>query len=102
MPNARPVSESWVGRSISRVEDSALLTGNGRFIDDLGTPPGTLHAAILRSPHAHAEIASIDTARARAADSVASVLTGQDIRAHTASLVVGVRAPIASWPMAVH
>src|SRR5947199_339372 len=36
----------WVGRSIPRVEDAALLTGRGRFIDDLGVRPGTLHAAI--------------------------------------------------------
>ena len=45
----------WVGRSIPRVEDAALLTGRGRFIDDLGVRPGTLYAAILRSPHAHAQ-----------------------------------------------
>ena len=50
----------WVGRSLERVEDAALLTGRGRFIDDLGVRPGTLHAAILRSPHAHADIVSID------------------------------------------
>ena len=55
MPDTHPISEPWVGRSIPRVEDGALLTGHGRFIDDLGTPPGTLHAAILRSPHAHAD-----------------------------------------------
>ncbi len=42
---------TWVGQSIERVEDAALLTGRGRYIDDLGVPPGTLHAAILRSPH---------------------------------------------------
>ena len=45
---------TWCGQSIERVEDAALLTGRGRFIDDLGEKPGTLHAAILRSPHAHA------------------------------------------------
>jgi 2-furoyl-CoA dehydrogenase large subunit len=38
----------WVGRSIARVEDAALLSGRGRFIDDLGVRPGTLHAAMLR------------------------------------------------------
>lgn len=37
----------WVGRSIERVEDGSLLTGRGRFIDDLGVAPGTLEAAIL-------------------------------------------------------
>jgi 2-furoyl-CoA dehydrogenase large subunit len=101
MPETRPTTEGWVGRSIPRVEDAALLTGNGRFIDDLGTAPGTLHAAILRSPHAFAEIAPIDAARARAMPGVALVLTGDDVRAHTNSLLVGVRAPIESWPIAV-
>ena len=48
------VATTWCGQSIERVEDAALLTGRGRFIDDLGVTPGTLHAAILRSPHAHA------------------------------------------------
>jgi 2-furoyl-CoA dehydrogenase large subunit len=91
----------WVGRSLPRVEDAALLTGRGRYIDDLGTPPGTLHAAFLRSPHAHAEIASVDVARAQAAPGVAAVLTGRDIQALTTSLVVGVKAPIECWPIAV-
>src|SRR5258708_324895 len=87
---ARP----WVGQSIPRVEDAALLTGRGRFIDDLGVRPGTLYAAILRSPHAHAEILSIDSAAALRADGVVAVLTGDDIKALTTSLVVGVKAPI--------
>ena len=91
----------WVGRSIERVEDAALLTGRGRFIDDLGVRPGTLYAAILRSPHAHAEIAGIDSEAARHADGVAAVLTGDDIKALTASLVVGVKAPVECWPIAV-
>jgi 2-furoyl-CoA dehydrogenase large subunit len=94
---ARP----WVGQSIPRVEDAALLTGRGRFIDDLGVRPGTLYAAILRSPHAHAEILSIDLAAALRADGVVAVLTGDDIKALTTSLVVGVKAPIECWPIAV-
>jgi len=65
MASSQPGSP-WVGRSIARVEDSALLTGRGRFIDDLGVRPGTLHAAILRSPHAHADIVSIDLSAAEA------------------------------------
>ena len=39
---------AWVGQSIERVEDAALLTGRGRYIDDLPVSPGTLHAAVLR------------------------------------------------------
>ena len=91
----------WVGRSIPRVEDAALLTGRGRYIDDLGVRPGTLHAAILRSPHAHADIVSIDCEAARRARGVVAVLTGADVTALTPRLVVGVKAPIECWPIAV-
>src|ERR1700733_2040119 len=91
----------WVGQSIPRVEDPALLTGRGRFIDDLGTRPGTLHAAILRSPHAHADIMAIDASTARGKSGVAAVLTGEDIKSLTSSLVVGVKAPVECWPIAV-
>jgi 2-furoyl-CoA dehydrogenase large subunit len=95
------VDTPWVGRSIERVEDGALLSGRGRFIDDLGVSAATLHAAILRSPHGHAELISIDTTAARKAPGVAAVLTGADIKALTTSLVVGVKAPVECWPMAV-
>jgi 2-furoyl-CoA dehydrogenase large subunit len=91
----------WVGRSIPRVEDAALLTGRGRFIDDLGVRPGTLHAAILRSAHAHADIVSIELSAARRAPGVVAVLDGEDVKALTASLVVGVKAPVECWPIAV-
>jgi 2-furoyl-CoA dehydrogenase large subunit len=91
----------WVGRSIPRVEDAALLTGRGRFIDDLGVRPGTLYAAILRSPHAHADIVSIESSAAKRAPGVVAVLAGEDIKALTASLVVGVKAPVECWPIAV-
>ena len=94
-------STKWCGQSVERVEDAALLTGRGRFIDDLGVRPGTLHAAILRSPHAHANIMAIRTQAARQMPGVAAILTGTDITAHSASLPVGVRAPIECWPMAV-
>ena len=92
---------SWVGRSILRVEDPPLLSGRGRFVDDIGVRPGTLHAAILRSPHAHANIVSIDVAAAKQARGVIAVLTGEDIKVLTASLVVGVKAPVECWPIAV-
>jgi len=93
-------SRPWIGRSLPRVEDAALLTGRGRYIDDLGVPPGTLHAAILRSPHAHAEIEAIETGRASVLAGVAAVLTGNDIQCLTTSLLVGVKAPIECWPIA--
>src|SRR6202049_606052 len=91
----------WVGQSIARVEDAALLTGRGRFIDDLGVRPGTLHAAILRSPHAHADIVSIESSAAKRAPGVFAVLDGEDVKALTASLVVCVKAPVECWPIAV-
>src|SRR5215471_1765766 len=97
----RDQARPWVGRSIERVEDAALLSGRGRFIDDLGTPPGTLHAAILRSPHAHADIVSIDTEAAKQTPGVVAVLIGAQLKLFTSSLVVGVKAPVECWPMAI-
>jgi 2-furoyl-CoA dehydrogenase large subunit len=91
----------WVGRSIERVEDAALLTGRGRYIDDLGVPPGTLHAAILRSPHAHAVIRAVRTDAARAMPGVAAVITAEDVTRLGAPLLAGVKAPIQCWPIAV-
>src|SRR6266567_3029496 len=95
------VTTAWCGQSIERVEDAALLIGRGRFIDDLGVRPGTLHAAILRSPYAHARITAIRLDAARNAQGVAAVLAGADVTALSASLVAGVKAPIACWPIAV-
>jgi 2-furoyl-CoA dehydrogenase large subunit len=57
--------------------------------------------AILRSHHAHADIRSIDTTAASTLAGVVAVLTGADIRRYTTSLVVGVKAPVECWPMAV-
>jgi 2-furoyl-CoA dehydrogenase large subunit len=94
-------SAAWLGQSVPRVEDATLLTGAGRFIDDLGVRPGTLHAAILRSPHAHAMIRAIHVDAARRARGVARVLTGEDVKALTASLVVGIKLPMECWPIAV-
>ena len=68
----------WVGRRMPRREDAELLTGRGRFIGDLHRP-GMLHAAFLRSPFAHAAIASIDTEAALAVPGVHAVLTGADL-----------------------
>jgi 2-furoyl-CoA dehydrogenase large subunit len=91
----------WCGQSVERVEDAALLSGRGRFIDDLGERPGTFHAAILRSPHAHAHLNQIDTAAARAAPGVAAVVTGVDVTRLTRGLMAGVKTPIECWPIAV-
>src|ERR1700680_4919339 len=68
----------FVGRSITRREDQRLLTGRGQFIADLDLPQ-MLHAAFVRSPHAHARIKAIDVSRAAAAPGVAYVLTGPEL-----------------------
>ncbi len=65
----------WVGKSIRRVEDPKFLRGRGGYIGDM-TLPGMLHAAVLRSPHAHARITRIDTNAALAAPGVHAVITG--------------------------
>jgi 2-furoyl-CoA dehydrogenase large subunit len=92
--------KSWIGQSVERIEDLTLLAGRGRFIDDIGVPPGTLHAAILRSPHAHAEIRAINTEAARRAHGIAAVITAAEVTKLSTSLVVGVKAPIDCWPIA--
>lgn len=91
----------WLGRSLERAEDAALLTGRGNYFDDIGMPAATLHAAILRSPHAHARIVSLRSEAARALPGVAAVITAAEVTALSASLVVGVKAPISCWPIAV-
>ena len=68
----------WIGRRIARKEDRRLLTGRGRFTDDL-VEPGTARAVMMRSPHPHARILDVDASAARAMDGVLCVLTGRDI-----------------------
>ena len=68
-------NRKWVGQSIRRVEDPKFLRGRGGYIADLVTP-GMLHAAVLRSPHAHARIVSIDLTAAAALAGVHAVITG--------------------------
>ncbi len=66
------------GKAVRRVEDEALLTGKGRFADDVNAA-GEAHVAFLRSPHPHARIAAIDTAAAAAFPGVIAVITGEDL-----------------------
>jgi len=68
-----------VGRSLPRLEDRALLTGCGRFVDDINFP-NQLHMRIVRSQHAHGDIVAIDAEAARAMPGVVAVWTGEDIR----------------------
>ncbi len=67
-----------IGRPLRRQEDPRLLRGQGTYVGDLA-PPGVLHLAILRSPHAHARIAATDFAAARASAGVVAVLAAADL-----------------------
>jgi carbon-monoxide dehydrogenase large subunit len=67
-----------LGAPVKRTEDPRLVTGAGSFLDDIKLP-GMTHAAILRSPYAHARIVSIDTTRAAAMPGVIAVFTGKDL-----------------------
>lgn len=73
-----PGGNGYVGRSLRRKEDPRLITGRATYVDDI-VPPGTLYAAIVRSPEAHARIRSIDVAAAAARDGVEAVFTGADL-----------------------
>ena len=89
------------GSAFPRKEDGALLTGGARFIDDMEPVPGIRHAALLRSPHAHARIRRIDAAEAAAHPGVHGVLTGAEVAAATRPIPSAVRVPIDYYPMAV-
>ena len=75
----RKVATKNVGKSLSRVEDGRLTSGQGTFVDDL-KPVGTIYCAILRSTYAHARILNIDVSKASAHPKVLAVLTGEDVR----------------------
>lgn len=68
----------YFGAKVLRSEDPRLITGHGRYLDDIELP-GMLHAAFVRSEHAHARIKGIDTAAAKAVDGVHAVLTSSDL-----------------------
>src|SRR5438094_428560 len=80
LPSQLPITQPrHVGKDSARMEDPLLLTGKVEYGNDIRTP-GMLHAAILRSPHAHARIKSIDTSRAEKLPGVAAVLTGKEVK----------------------
>jgi len=85
---------SWIGQPVKRVEDARLLSGRGNFIDDLSPCPNLHHAAIVRSPHAHARIVGYDVSDALAMEGVVGVLTGDDVARMSKPFSVGVPAPV--------
>jgi carbon-monoxide dehydrogenase large subunit len=68
----------WVGRPVRRLEDPALLRGEGAYVDNLRLP-GMAHMVAVRSPLAHARLVGVDAAAARRAPGVLAVLTGADL-----------------------
>jgi aerobic carbon-monoxide dehydrogenase large subunit len=75
-------AQRYTGASIKRSEDPRILTGAGRYIDDVKLP-GMLHAAFVRSPLAHARVLAVDVSAAQAVPGVVAVLTGADLDAMT-------------------
>jgi carbon-monoxide dehydrogenase large subunit len=79
---AEILAERYTGASIKRSEDPRILTGAGRYVDDIKLP-GMLHAAFVRSPLAHGRVLSVDASAARALPGVVAVLTGAELEAMT-------------------
>src|ERR1700732_1085543 len=88
MPGRKPgismsedaMGEFAIGQPVPRFEDPRLIQGGGRYVADM-VFPGTAHGYVLRSPHAHARIRKIDTAKAKTAPGVLAVITGADYKA---------------------
>lgn len=74
------MADQGIGAAVRRTEDYRFLTGNGSYVDDMNRPNQT-YAYILRSPHAHANIKSIDLSAAQAAPGVVAIFTGKDVAA---------------------
>jgi carbon-monoxide dehydrogenase large subunit len=74
-----------IGAALPRKEDFRLITGQGRYLDDIAVP-NCLHAHFVRSPHAHACIVAIDCEAARAAEGVVAVVTGRELAEWTTPL----------------
>jgi 2-furoyl-CoA dehydrogenase large subunit len=91
---------TWVGQSVPRVEDEALLRGEGRFIDDLQPLPNACHAAIVRSQLAHARV-SLDPTAALDSAGVVGVLTGDDVASLSQPFAAGINSPVPFYAAAV-
>ena len=97
---AATTAGSWVGRSIQRVEDDALLRGEGRFLDDLAPIAHSFHAAIVRSPLAHARI-EVDAAAALTLPGVVGVLTGADVASLSRPFPAGIESGTPQYAAAI-
>jgi carbon-monoxide dehydrogenase large subunit len=75
-------AQRYTGTSVKRAEDPRILTGRGRYVDDVKLP-GMLHAAFVRSPLAHGRVLAVDASAARALPGIVAVLTGAELDAVT-------------------
>ncbi|HET8950959.1 MAG TPA: xanthine dehydrogenase family protein molybdopterin-binding subunit [Solirubrobacteraceae bacterium] len=73
-----PGTQKWVGQALRRKEDPRMITGRGRYVDDM-VVPGMLYMAVVRSPEAHAKITSIDASAAKEIPGIHGVFTGADL-----------------------
>ncbi|WP_420637464.1 xanthine dehydrogenase family protein molybdopterin-binding subunit [Candidatus Poriferisocius sp.] len=89
----------YVGQSVKRIEDPRLVTGHGRYVDDI-VLPGMLHVAFGRSDLARATITRLDTTAAKALDGVYAVFTGPELNPHNDSLRASLHSPEAPAPPA--
>jgi aerobic carbon-monoxide dehydrogenase large subunit len=87
---ARPAR--YIGARVKRLEDPRLLSGRGWYLDDIALP-GLLHAAFVRSPHAHATILGVETTAAKRLPGVAAILTGRDLVGQVNPLAARLDAP---------
>src|SRR4051794_27841354 len=110
LPSATQERPIGFGR-LKRKEDARFIRGKGNYLDDIRLP-GMLHAAILRSPYAHAKINSIDTSRALEHPNVAAVITAKDLETlglawmptisyDTQAVLAGVKVPVPGLEAAV-
>ncbi|WP_427174542.1 xanthine dehydrogenase family protein molybdopterin-binding subunit [Arthrobacter sp. 92] len=83
---------------LARIEDPQLLTGQGRFLDDLDPLPGTLVAAVVRSPHPHARIRSVNFERARRHPGVAAVIGPEEVLQTLKPFPLSVKTPMPYYP----
>jgi carbon-monoxide dehydrogenase large subunit len=88
-----------LGSPLRRKEDQRFVTGRGRYVEDLRFP-GMLHAAFVRSPHAHARVRSIDTAPARAMARVVAAYTARDLPECRGPIPPSIAAPTGFRPTA--
>ena len=98
---SREQAPGHVGSSALRIEDDALLRGQGWFIDDLDPLPNIAVAAIVRSPFAHARIGAIDVSAALDLPGVIGVVTGTDVAAHSRPFGSALGAGIVHYAAAV-